>query len=95
MPAGTPWSEAFLAPNWIGVGPDGSTEDRAKFVKEITDGVYAGTKLDSIDVQIIDAGAAIGHGMASDNNGKYHYSDVFVKKGGSWKAVYSQLTKIG
>jgi ketosteroid isomerase-like protein len=85
-----PTVEGILAPGWIGMNPDGSTDTRAHFVAAVKKGDYATVKLDTIDVTVSGA-TAVAHGKASDKDGKYAYSDVFAQEGGKWRAVFSQL----
>lgn len=84
----------ILSDGWTGLNPDGSSEDKAKFLSEVKGGNYSTVKLDSIDVKTFGS-TAIATGKASDKDGKYAYTDVFVRQGGGWRAVASQLAKIG
>jgi ketosteroid isomerase-like protein len=82
--------EGIVASSWVGLNPDGSSDTRAHFVAGVKKGDYATVKLDTIDVTVAGA-TAIAHGKASDKDGKYAYSDVFVQEGGKWHAVFSQI----
>ncbi|HZU22144.1 MAG TPA: nuclear transport factor 2 family protein [Terriglobales bacterium] len=84
----------ILMDGWQGLNPDGSTEDKPKFLSEVKSGQYSSVKLDSINVKTYGS-TAIATGNASDKDGKYAYTDVFIRQGGTWKAVASQLAKIG
>ena len=82
--------EGIVASGWVGLNPDGSSDTRAHFVAGVKKGDYATVKLDTIEVTVAGA-TAIAHGKASDKDGKYAYSDVFVQEGGKWHAVFSQI----
>ncbi len=85
--------DKILATNWIGLNPDASTSTHAEFVKAVNAGDYATVKLDDVKVRMAGA-AAIAYGTASDKDGKYAYTDVFVQESGTWRAVYSQLALV-
>jgi ketosteroid isomerase-like protein len=84
----------ILLDGWSGLNPDGSTEDKPKFLSEVKSGQYDSVKLDSINVKSFGS-TAVATGTATDKDGKYAYTDVFIRQGGTWKAVASQLAKIG
>jgi ketosteroid isomerase-like protein len=84
----------MLSDAWTGLNPDGSTEDKAKYLSEVKSGQYSNVKIDSVEVKLFGS-TAVATGKASDKDGKYVYTDVFVRQGGGWKAVASQLAKIG
>jgi len=75
----------------IGVNPDGSTADKAKFLSEVKDAVYRTVKLETINVKMF-GNTAVATGKAADPKaGNAMYMDVFVREGGSWKAVATQV----
>ena len=82
--------DKILASDWMGVNPDGTLETRAHFLSAVKNGDYASTKLDEIVVSSL-SGAVVAHGKASDKDGKYAYTDVFVRVNGGWRAAYSQI----
>lgn len=84
----------ILSDGWTGLNPDGSSEDKAKFLSEVKSGNYSTVKLDTIEVKTFGS-TAVATGKASDKDGKYAYTDVFVRQGAGWRAVASQLAKIG
>ena len=82
--------DKILASDWIGVNPDGTIETRAHFISAVKNGDYATVKLDEIVVNTL-SGVVVAHGKASDKEGKYAYTDVFVRVNGVWRAAYSQI----
>jgi hypothetical protein len=62
-------------------------------LKAVNAGDYATVKLDDIKVRMVGA-TAIAYGTASDKDGKYAYTDVFMQENGAWRAVYSQLALV-
>ena len=83
-----------LADGWTGIGPDGSTEDKTKYQSETKSGQYTSVKLGDIKVKTFGS-TAVATGTATDKDGKYAWTDVFVRQGGGWKAVASQIAKVG
>ena len=83
----------ILADNWTALNPDGSSEDKAKFVSETKNGNYAGLSLTDIKVSSFGP-TAVATGKAADKNAKYAWMDVFVKQNEQWKAVASQIAII-
>jgi hypothetical protein len=84
----------ILLDGWSGIGPDGSTEDKAKYQSEVKDGQYASVKLGDITVKTFGS-TAVATGTATDKDGKYAWTDVFIRQAGTWKAVASQIAKVG
>lgn len=82
--------DKILAADWIGLNPDGTLETRSHFLTAVKDGEYATTKLDDVTVSTL-SGVVVGHGRSSDKDGKYAYSDVFVRLNGEWRAAYTQV----
>lgn len=85
--------EKVLAANWLGVNPDASSSTRTQFLAAVKNGDYATVKLDEINVRMAGP-TAIAYGKATDKDGKYAYTDVFVEEGGTWRAVYSQIALV-
>jgi ketosteroid isomerase-like protein len=83
----------ILADNWTALNPDGSSEDKAKFVSETKNGNYAGLSLTDIKVHSFGT-TAVATGKAADKTAKYAWTDVFMKQNGQWKAVASQIAII-
>jgi hypothetical protein len=82
--------DKILAADWIGLNPDGTLETRSHFLTAVKNGEYATTKLDDVTVSTL-SGVVVGHGRSSDKDGKYAYSDVFVRLNGEWRAAYTQV----
>ena len=93
---------AILADDWVGLGRDGETSDKATVLADMKS---SGNSLESINmgpmsVRIFGNTAVVTgsnteksmeHGK--DSSGKYIWTDVFVKRQGQWKAVASQSAK--
>ena len=93
----------ILADNWMGLGWQGKTSDKAK---SLADMKSAGNSLDNIEMGPMkvrffgstaivtgsDTEKSMEHGK--DTSGKYIWTDVFVKQNGKWRAVASQSTKV-
>ena len=82
--------DKILASDWTGLNPDGTLETRAHFIDAVKKGDYTTIKLDEIAVSSL-SGVVVAHGRASDKEGKYAYTDVFVKTNTGWRAAYSQI----
>jgi len=79
---------------WLGLNPDGSTMSKSDFLTQIKNGDLASVKLDSINVKSF-GNTAVATGKASDPKmGNVAYMDVFMREGGAWKAVASQIATI-
>lgn len=93
----------ILAENWIGIGPDGKTSDRAKALEDLKS---PGNSLDTLEMGPMEVrlfgNTAVVTGSdteksmenGKDSSGKYIWTDVFVKQKGKWKAVASQSAKV-
>lgn len=92
----------FLADDWVILDPDGGIVDKARFLGVIKSGVLTHELMESEEVQVRSYGdAAIVTGLTT-SKGKFagqefttreRATDVFVKQGGRWQCVFSQLTK--
>jgi Domain of unknown function (DUF4440) len=82
--------DKILAADWVGLNPDGTLETRSHFLMAVKNGEYATTKLDDVTISTL-SGVVVGHGRSSDKDGKYAYSDVFVRLNGEWRAAYTQV----
>jgi len=93
----------ILADDWIGVGYDGSKENKQSHLADMKSGK---AKLESfefgpMDVKVLGSVAVV-QGTNSekstttdgkDSSGKYAWMDVFVKRDGKWLIVRSQSTE--
>jgi uncharacterized protein (TIGR02246 family) len=93
----------ILADDWIGVGYDGSKENKQGHLADMKSGK---AKLESfefgpMDVKVLGSVAVV-QGTntekststdGKDSSGKYAWMDVFVKRDGQWVIVRSQSTE--
>lgn len=95
--------EAFLADGFISIEADGSLLDRKKYIAaRLKDPLEIETSsLDEVQVRLHGPAATIcgRYKVVGKLNGKkvtydFRYVDVYVKQGGSWKCVSTQLTPI-
>jgi ketosteroid isomerase-like protein len=95
--------ERFIADDWVIVDADGNPIDRAKFLGVIRSGtlVHQSMELGDMQVRVYDD-AAIVTGPTS-SSGKYAgqafathewSTDVFIRRDGVWRCVFSQLTSL-
>jgi ketosteroid isomerase-like protein len=92
----------FLADDWVIIDADGGIVDKVRFLGVIKSGVLTHKLMESEDVQVRCYGdAAVVTGLTA-SKGKFagqefttreRATDVFVKQGGRWQCVFSQLTK--
>lgn len=84
---------------------DGQAHAKAELVAMMKSGKakYSDIAIENEDVQVVGPGLAIFHGVASvkmningkDQSGRYHVSRVWHRmRGGDWKAVWFQTTKM-
>jgi uncharacterized protein (TIGR02246 family) len=93
----------ILADDWIGVGYDGSKENKQSHLEDMKSGK---AKLESfefgpMDVKVLGSVAVVQgtnterstSSDGKDSAGKYAWMDVFVKRDGKWVIVRSQSTE--
>jgi len=95
--------EEILADQWVGIGPDAKTSDKAKAIEDVK---APGNSLDSyemgpMDVRVFGNTAIVigsdtekSKDSGKDTSGKYVWTDVFIKQNGKWKAISSHSTKV-
>ena len=93
----------FLADEWIIIDPDGGIIDKTRFLDVIKSGALTHELMESDSARIrIYRNTAIVIALAT-TKGKFsgqsfatyeRATDVFVKQGGRWQCVFSQLTKV-
>jgi ketosteroid isomerase-like protein len=93
---------AILADNWVGLGWDGKTSDKAKLLADLKSpgNTLSTIEMGPMEVRLFGETAVVtgsdtetSTAEGKDTSGKYIWTDVFVKQGGRWKAVSSQSTK--
>jgi ketosteroid isomerase-like protein len=85
------------------VWPDGSIVNKQQDLQTMTgDIVFTEFKIDDLRVRLYgDTGIVVGQGTISAHKGKqdflggkFVWTDTFVKRGGQWKVVASQITPV-
>jgi ketosteroid isomerase-like protein len=84
------------------VWPDGSIVNKRADLESMTDIQFSEFKIRNLQVRLYgDTGIVIGEGMIKARKakqdllgGKFVWTDTFVKQGGQWKAVASQITSV-
>ncbi|HVR81659.1 MAG TPA: nuclear transport factor 2 family protein [Luteimonas sp.] len=95
--------EKTLADSFVFIAPDGTTQQRAAFVADLSNGnlkMASSTNAD-MAVRVYDDTAVVTYrstdkGMykGTDISGQYRWTDVFVKQHGRWRIVATQGTAI-
>lgn len=94
--------ERITVDDFAFIGPAGDIVNKAEYVKSITgDTVFTAFKLEDVKVRVYgDAAVVLGIANVSaktkgeEENGKYSFTDVFVKQKGEWKAVSGHVTPV-
>jgi ketosteroid isomerase-like protein len=84
------------------VWPDGSIVNKRADLQSMTDIVFSEFKIQNLQVRLYgDTGIVVGEGMIKARkgqqdllDGKFVWTDTFVKQGGQWKVVASQITSV-
>jgi len=84
------------------VWPDGNIVNKRVDLQSMTDIVFSEFKIQNLQVRLYgDTGIVVGEGMIKAHNGKqdvlggkFVWTDPFVKQGGQWKVVASQITSV-
>ena len=83
--------------------PDGTVVNKKEDLETMTgDIVFSEFKIDDLQVRVYgETGIVVGQGKISAQkgrqnllNGKFVWTDTFVKQGGEWKVVASQITPV-
>ena len=96
--------EKYLASDYLGIGPDGVTQNKSELLADIKSGTLKleSSNLSDIKVQVSDPDMAVvvyrtndkGTYKGKDITGEYRWLDVFVKRGGKWQIAIDQGTQI-
>ena len=101
--ADTSFLDGALADDWMVIRPRGETSDKAQLLKELKDGTVKYEALDESDVKVrVYGDAAIVTGrlqskvkrQGQEVGGPARYTQVFVRQGGKWRCVATQVTRI-
>jgi ketosteroid isomerase-like protein len=85
------------------VWPDGSVVNKRADLESMTgDIVFSEFKIQNVQVRLYgETGIVVGEGLIKAHkgkqdllNGKFVWTDTFVKQGGQWKVVASQITPV-
>jgi ketosteroid isomerase-like protein len=84
------------------VWPNGSIVDKRSDLQSMTDIVFSEFKIQDLHVRLYgDTGIVVGEGMLKARkgnqdllDGKFVWTDTFVKQGEEWKVVASQITSV-
>jgi len=92
----------FLAGDWVIIDSDGGVIDKSRFLSAIKSGALTHEMMESDDVKVRAYGDTAIVTALTTTKGKFagqefsareRATDFFVKQGGRWQCVFSQLTK--
>ena len=96
--------EKYLSSDYLGVGPDGVTQNKSELMSDIKSGTLKleSSTMSDIKVQVADPDMAVviyrtndkGTYKGKDITGEYRWLDVFVKRDGKWQVAIDQGTPI-
>ena len=96
--------EKYLASDYLGIGPDGATQNKSELLADIKSGTLKleSSNLSDMKIQVAEADMAVvvyrsddkGTYKGKDITGQYRWLDVFVKRGGKWQIAIDQGTQI-
>ena len=96
--------EKYLASDYLGIGPDGATQNKSELLADIKSGTLKleSSNLSEMKVQVAEADTAVvvyrsddkGTYKGKDITGQYRWLDVFVKRDGKWQIAIDQGTPI-
>jgi hypothetical protein len=96
--------EKYLTSDYLGIGPDGVTQNKSELLSDIKSGTLKleSSTMSDIKVQVADPDMAVviyrtndkGTYKGKDVTGEYRWLDVFVKRDGKWQIAIDQGTPI-
>ncbi len=96
--------EKYLASDYLGIGPDGVTQNKSELLADIKSGTLKleSSTLSDMKVQVAVPDMAVvvyrstdkGTYKGKDVTGEYRWLDVFVKRDGKWQIAIDQGTQI-
>ncbi len=87
--------DRIMADDWVSIDLRGNPISKALALDAVRSAKATGqdVQLGTMKVRVFGT-TAIVNGVGSDNNGRYAWLDVFIKRDGRWQAVASQSTKL-
>ena len=96
--------EKYVTSDYLGIGPDGSTQGKSAFLSDVKSGdlKLESSTLSDVKVQASGADMAVvvyrtddkGTYKGHDISGQHRWIDVFVKRDGKWQIAIDQGTTI-
>ena len=96
--------EKYLASDYLGIGPDGVTQNKSELLADIKSGTLKleSSTMSDMKIQVAGPDMAVvvyrstdkGTYKGKDVTGEYRWLDVFVKRGGKWQVAIDQGTQI-
>jgi hypothetical protein len=96
--------EKYVTSDYLGIGPDGSTQNKSQFLSDVKSGdlKVESSSLSDLKVQASGADMAVvvyrtddkGTYKGKDISGAHRWIDVFVKREGQWQIAIDQGTTI-
>jgi len=96
--------EKYLANDYLGIGPDGVTQNKSELLADIKSGTLKleSSTMSDMKVQVAGPDMAVvvyrstdkGMYKGKDVTGEYRWLDVFVKRDGKWQIAIDQGTQI-
>ena len=96
--------EKYLSSDYLGIGPDGVTQNKSELLADIKSGTLKLESSTTSDMKVRVAGADMavvvyrsddkGTYKGKDVTGQYRWLDVFVKRDGKWQIAVDQGTPI-
>lgn len=96
--------EKYVTSDYLGIGPDGSTQGKSEFLSDVKSGdlKLESSTLSDLKVQASGADMAVvvyrtddkGTYKGKDISGPHRWIDVFVKRDGKWQIAIDQGTTI-
>jgi len=97
-------AEKYLTSDYLGIGPDGVTQNKSEFLSDIKSGALKleSSKYSDMKVQVGDADMAVvvyrsddkGTYRGKDVTGQYRWLDVLVNRDGKWQIAIDQGAQI-
>jgi hypothetical protein len=96
--------EKYLTSDYLGIGPDGVTQNKSELLADIKSGTLKleSSTMSDMKVQVAGDDMAVvayrstdkGTYKGKDVTGEYRWLDVFVKRDGKWQIAVDQGTQI-